>query len=389
MAYESDDLKPVRPLSRDAKKRDDVNPIVESRTVSGATPDAAKREVRVVSTRAGDDDLRPPCPADTELRNRRLGEQPQEGTVSLADSRTRRDDPAPDLVNAEAEKNGLLQPCKCVCGAIAAIVLLGVFGSTFHSIAVAQSKFELLVQCGIAFLQVLVVLVVVFHWRRTFSALPEFDHLRRADYVGAQGELSVKLRTGYIRNFPDRDEYARVAGFQADAPVLQMLMRLKNHRYADHVGFMEEYENFQRGLDERSSEIILKYAKAIAIKTAASPWKAVDVISVFYNSTLMVCELAKVYHRKTTRAEATRLIGHWAVNLYISGELGQVAEMGSDAVVTGVTESIGRGGIEAFLRSATPLLSKFCGKLAEGGTNAYLAYRLGQRACLYFRELVD
>ena len=103
----------------------------------------------------------------------------------------------------------------------------------------------------------------------------------------------------------------------------------------------------------------------------------------------MVCELAKVYHRKTTRHEASRLVVRWFVNLYISGELGQIAEGGADVISDGASEWIGSEGVAAFVQPAVPLLAKFGGKIVEGGVNAYLAYRLGRRASEYFKELVD
>ena len=289
----------------------------------------------------------------------------------------------------DSEGYGLPRLCHRVCGAIVAIWLLGVFGSTLHSIAIAQTALERLAFDGIALLELVIVLYVALFWRRTFAALPEVKQLKRNDFVDALPALTEKLRSDYIDRFPGLDEYARTAGFSEDAPILQMLARLKDHLYADSAGFMEDFERFQGLQDARASEIIKKYAKTIAVKTAASPWKVVDVISVFLNSTLMVCKLAKVYQRKTTRHEASRLVVRWFVNLYISGELGQIVEGGADIISNGVSEWIGREGVAAFVQPAVPLLAKFGGKFAEGGMNAYLAYRLGRRACAYFKVLVD
>lgn len=374
MAYENDDLKPTRPSASH---------------LGGAGADSITDARAVGITRAGDDDLRPLRPSEDVLNNRIVQSAAEGANAISGDTRSQNCDCGDALGKAESEKYGLLRLCKYICGAVVAIWLLGTFGSTLHSIAIAQTLFERVTFVGIAFLELFIVLYVVLFWRRTFSALPKVKQLKRKDYVDALPVLSDKLRSGYIKSFPSRDEYAQAAGFSKDAPALQMLARLKDHKYADSVGFIEEFENFQRSLDTRSLEIIKKYAKMIAVKTAASPWKAIDVISVFFNSTLMVCELAKVYHRKTTRHEASRLVVRWFVNLYISGELGQIAEGGADIISDGASEWIGSEGVAAFVQPAVPLLAKFGGKIVEGGVNAYLAYRLGRRASEYFKELVD
>lgn len=374
MAYENDDLKPTRPSAS---------------RLGGAGADSIT-DARVVGiTRAGDDDLRPLRPSEDVLNNRIVQSAAAGANAISGDARSQDCDCGDASGKTEPEKYGLLRLCKYICGAVVAIWLLGTFGSTLHSIAIAQTLLECLAFLGIALLELFIVSYVVLFWRRTFSALPEVRQLKRKDYVDALPVLSDKLRSSYIKSFPSRDEYAQAAGFPKDAPVLQMLARLKDHKYADSVGFIEEFENFQRSLDARSLEIIKKYAKMIAVKTAASPWKAIDVISVFFNSTLMVCELAKVYHRKTTRHEASRLVVRWFVNLYISGELGQIAEGGADIISDGASEWLGSEGVAAFVQPAVPLLAKFGGKIVEGGVNAYLAYRLGRRASEYFKELVD
>ena len=103
----------------------------------------------------------------------------------------------------------------------------------------------------------------------------------------------------------------------------------------------------------------------------------------------MVSKIAKVYHRQVSRQQAFRLVTHWFINLYISGELGQITEGAADTIAEGTADWLGNEGVSAVLQPAVPLLAKFGGKIAEGGINAYLAYRLGSRACEHFRELVD
>ena len=130
--------------------------------------------------------------------------------------------------------------------------------------------------------------------------------------------------------------------------------------------------------DERAREIICKTWKLVAIKTAASPWKIVDMLAVVYNSTVMITRLAKLYNRRIYGSAGFRLVCRWIVNIYIAGEMGDAA----------------RGAVE--WASANELISAtykplagFIGKIAEGGANAFLVYRLGNRAMEYLRPLVN
>ena len=128
--------------------------------------------------------------------------------------------------------------------------------------------------------------------------------------------------------------------------------------------------------DERAKEIIGKTWKLVAIKTAASPWKIVDMIAVVYNSTVMITKLAKLYNRRTSSRAAFRLVCRWIINIYIAGEMGEVAQ--------GATEWASASDL---ISATYKPLAGFVGKIAEGGANAFLVYRLGCRAMTYFRPL--
>ena len=288
-----------------------------------------------------------------------------------------------------SEDFGLLKLTAYACGAIVAIWLLGVLGTALHNIAVAASIPEMLLFSLIFVIEVSVVWYMIYYAKKTFPELPKITQIHRMEYSGALHALATKLKSDYIRQFPVQDQYAKQSGFKNGDDALCMLSRLRDHKYADSVGFMNEYDRFQLELDKQALAIIKHYSQIIGIKTAASPWKVVDIIAVFFNSTLMVSKIAKVYNRQVPQRQAFRLVIHWFVNLYISGELGQIAEGATDAIAQGASEWLGEEGISAVLQPAVPLLAKFGGKIAEGGVNAYLAYRLGVRACTHFRELVD
>lgn len=398
MAYENDDLKPVRPskvldaaVDVQTNRTEEPQPVVSQKQeeVPSKTDEenlSAQATIPSQATRAGDDDLRPSRPSDEILNNRPEVEMPRNQVQKVLEPSDASSE-HPQERNAVYEKYGLLKLVAYACVAIVAIWLLGSFGSVLHSIAISESISEMLVFVAIFVIEVSVVWYVIYFAKKTFAKLPEVVQLHRKGQ--SDQTLAKQLRNDYILLFPEPGQYAKFAGIDKNDEVLQLLVRLRDHKYADSAGFMNEYDQFQAALDKRASGVIKKYAKLIGLKTAASPWKAVDIIAVFFNSTLMVCDIASVYHRKVSRQTAFRLVVRWFINIYISGELGQVAEGAADAIAKGTSEWLGEEGISAILQPAVPLLAKFGGKIAEGGINAYLAYRLGRWASEYFKELVD
>lgn len=392
MAYVTDDPKPMRPknassdnVEDDLERCEDVQPPEESLDVVCSDP-VSPTSNTVQATRAGDDDIRPCRPSEDVLKRCAKPLVPASKPTSDASNPSKENQRGGVDISEEFR---LLKLIAYTCGAIVAIWLLGSFCSVLHSVAIAASIPEMLLFCIIFVIEVSVVWYVISYAKKTFSELPKITQIHRKEYSGALHTLATKLKSDYVRQFPAQDQYAKLSGFKHGDAALCMLSRLRDHKYADSAGFIEEYNRFQLALDKQALAIIKHYAKIIGIKTAASPWKVVDIIAVFFNSTLMVSKIAKVYHRQVSRQQAFRLVIHWFVNLYISGELGQIAEGAADAIAQGASEWLGEEGISSVLQPAVPLLAKFGGKIAEGGVNAYLAYRLGSRACNHFRELVD
>ena len=425
MAYVSDDPKPTRPNTTSPNTHEvtlescaNVRPVEESSVAqhienaasdhcvvsdsSDERPSADKQEKSIGksncsepashinntagATRSGDDDIRPSRPSEDVLKKRPKPSVPHDEPVPVAPE-------LPKELKREntdvAENLGLIKLTAYACGAIVAIWLLGSFGTVLHNIAIAASVPEMLVFCLIFIIEVSIVWYVIHYAKKTFAGLPKIAQIRRKEYTGGLLALATKLKSDYIQQFPGPDQYAELSGFKPGHAALCLLSRLRDHKYADSTGFMDDYDRFQLEQDRQALEIIKHYAKLIGIKTAASPWKVVDIIAVFFNSTLMVSKIAKVYHRQVSRQQAFRLVTHWFINLYISGELGQITEGAADTIAEGTADWLGNEGVSAVLQPAVPLLAKFGGKIAEGGINAYLAYRLGSRACTCFRELVD
>jgi len=59
----------------------------------------------------------------------------------------------------------------------------------------------------------------------------------------------------------------------------------------------------------------------------------------------------------------------------------------TDTLNSNLGDMMGADGLGAVVQPFLPLFSKFVGKAAEGGVNAYLAYRLGRLSVSAFRYL--
>ena len=76
----------------------------------------------------------------------------------------------------------------------------------------------------------------------------------------------------------------------------------------------KDADAFESEREALADEIAKKHALLTAIKTATSPWKIVDVLSVFYTSTRMVERIARLYGQPCSGPQAFRLVCQWGFN---------------------------------------------------------------------------
>lgn len=324
------------------------------------------------STRAGDDDLRPTSPDATEV-SRRLKEQKAHKCEPKIVVKTQIDE------QAHTEVSSIM--CKyCARIAIAIVVLwiLHISVSSLYHIAMVSSCTMKIAIAMIGLAEIAIITYLVWKVCRVFSPLHSIEQLKKLQCEEDAESSKAKLRP-YALGFGEPEEYARRIFDENESKekIEKLLNSVQRHDYADSTGFIQDYKEFQQMLDEKADSIINKYALIVAVKTAASPWKILDMFAVFTNSTLMICELASVYNRKVSSPELFKLVVRWMLNIYVAGEAGCLAEKAIGAAV----EVMGN----ACLKAAAPIL----GKVAEGGTNAALLYRLGYSAKNKFAALVD
>lgn len=244
-----------------------------------------------------------------------------------------------------------------------------------------------------------VIALIAMYVFRIFRKLPVFEQV--TNDAEKSYEIKEKLLHGYVEKLPATSVYVKSAGFKKTRidELAGILERLNGNgvHYSDELGWIDDFNRFQAIQRERANEIIGRYCKLIGLKTAACPWRVVDVICVFMNSTLMVAELAKIYNRRVDRQSAFRLVVRWFVNIYISGELEQITESAvgeiGEHLQGSVKESFSElgwldGDWAGTVAQSMPFLTKFAGKVVEGGVNAYLAFRMGRKSIAAFEPLV-
>lgn len=157
--------------------------------------------------------------------------------------------------------------------------------------------------------------------------------------------------------------------------------------------WFEGFLRFQETQVAQAKTVVRKYCTLIGLKTAMCPWKIIGVVCVLVNTTLMVSQIATVFNRRISSIAASRLVIHWCVNLYVSGELGEVVEKAASSVGQTAADAakeqdwFGDGNFGDFVGHSLPTLSKWVGKVAEGATNAYLACRIGRLAIEEFKAV--
>lgn len=265
---------------------------------------------------------------------------------------------------------------------------------------------RLVLEChGWRFVAALVIMLLpitltAYAFVRLWGVERKLKKFAQVDEAGqSETKTAEELRRDYLTAFPDVYSYVRSIGLK-DADMIKEVEELlkslsdKESNFSDETGWIGAFKDFQAEQDKIAKGIVRHYAVLIALKTAASPWRIVDIASVMFNTTLMIADIGKVYMRKVSRGNAFILLCHWFLNLYVSGEIQSVAENVSQKSVEKIQEIVNAHDLfendevlSGVVNNAMPWLGKLAGKVAEGGANAYLAHRMGRRAIAYFQAL--
>lgn len=302
------------------------------------------------------------------------------------------DEVKPEQIRKSA-KGGLSVVKFCVMG------VLAVFGFWLYVQMASLLRFAL--ECDgwrmYVALAMFAVPAVAILWAIAFALrivlrMPRFEQVRCARGDGSRS-LRQKLCDGYLRRIKMPD-YIGKCGFAEGKKVENDYGRLVDKfKMPSDQAWFEGFLRFQEIQVAQAKTVVRKYCTLIGLKTAMCPWKIIDVVCVLVNTTLMVSQIATVFNRRISSIAASRLVIHWCVNLYVSGELGEVVEKAASSVGQTAADAakeqdwFGDGNFGDFVGHSLPTLSKWVGKVAEGATNAYLACRIGRLAIEEFKAV--
>ena len=225
---------------------------------------------------------------------------------------------------------------------------------------------------------------------KVFRRLPAREQVNLTEDSNLKEKVD-KLKQ-YMKELPE--DYDSVYERTEREDVKKQIENLRDESaHSDPKGWRDSFYSFERRQEDRALALVKSCCKHVALKTAACPWKAVDMAIVFVNSTLMIEKIARVYNRRVSRPAALRLLFRWFMNIYISGEIGAVtenaAQKASDKVESWLTNGDSADdSIAGMVSASLPIVSKIVGKVAEGAINAYFAYRMGRRAINEFKYVV-
>ena len=324
--------------------------------------------------RAGDDDIRPAVPPAHEVS---VGRAPDAAWDDLP--------PPPE----PADDRARWSPFPFLARAALAVFFVWLYCQLLPLVRIALSYegWRLYVALAVVLVPVMILAALVVRALLLFRRLPPIAQLKEADMDSL--ELKRRLQRRYLAKLPASSDYVRRCGFKDPDLVRGLLdgLRSESSLHSDETGWLDEFRRFQAIQDARAKEIVSRCCKLIALKTAAIPWRVLDMLCVFYNSTRMVSELATVYNRRMSRTDAFRLVCRWCAAIYISGELGTIMESSAQAGGEYAADWLNDGDLVTGVAQSMPVLAKLAGKAIEGGVNAYFAYRMGRRAIESFRVL--
>lgn len=217
------------------------------------------------------------------------------------------------------------------------------------------------------------LLAAAFALLRLCRRLPDFPQLPPAALADPP---SAKPRlVPYLRPFAPARAYLRRAPFgppAADAlPLLDRL--LADSAYADSGGWLADFQRFANLQDAAADACIERRARWVALKTALSPWKAIDMAAVLYHALALTLDLAALYARRVDRPRALRLALRALFTVGVSGAAQNLGESLSEALSV-VTHGI-------------PLAKLLGARVSEGALNYLLFRRLGARLKSSFRPI--
>jgi len=140
-------------------------------------------------------------------------------------------------------------------------------------------------------------------------------------------------------------------------------------------------------LDIAAKKRIGTYAKSVALGTAASPIKLIDQLIVMYASFSLISELMRIYNLKPAFGQSAAILARSIVHAYLSGAIGEHIGSGFESVAESVESVYAELGMSGTASVGSGIMGAIAPKVAEGGLNGLLIWRLGKQAQKLLRPL--
>ncbi len=155
--------------------------------------------------------------------------------------------------------------------------------------------------------------------------------------------------------------------------------------YINSSEWLKDFKNtFVQTLDMVANKQIKVYTKAVSIGTAASPVKFIDQMIVMYSSFKLINDLILIYNLRPAFGQSATIIARSIIQAYLSGVIGETFESGGQMVSEHIMENT-YGDLGASIGSG--FIGTLAPKIAEGGLNGFLVYRLGKQAQKMLRPI--
>ena len=247
-----------------------------------------------------------------------------------------------------------------------------------------------LVWCGVKFtwryLRLRVSPTLDLNLQKDLRRLDQARQEMREHHVAQAREVLASLLDDYPVDRPREMRDLRQAGFTRVE--IEMLNGTRFHLSgrtapADHQEWLALYESdFLATLDAVADRQVKQYYTRVLTFTAASPRGGLDTIIVLWSSYQMVSDLCRIYNVRAGRWGTVVVLGHLMANVLAARGIHSAADSAA-----GSLSSVAHQHLPQAAAAAAGIAAKFLGRVAEGGVNCLLIYRLSVLARDYLRPI--
>lgn len=209
--------------------------------------------------------------------------------------------------------------------------------------------------------------------------------LAHAKAAEAKAQIEVYLNTFPLASDRDRRSLTKLGIAPATLTELEKARGalLDPARFASTDQWLAQFRTeFQGPLDVAAAARVQYWAKRTGLVTAVAPNALVDSLATTYFGFAMLTDLCRVYNLRAGTTGTAVLLGRVFFNAYLAGEIKNLEDYAGGQV----DQLTANGGPLADVIGAG-VLGKLGSRVAGGGLNYLLVWRLGRYACRLLRPV--